>query len=401
MLNSKTSTGSIMLVDDNPTNLKLLEDMLRVQGYEVRSFPRGRMALAAAQQQPPELILLDINMPEMNGYEVCERLKANPALADIPVIFLSALNATEDKVKGFRTGGADFVSKPFQLEEVQARVETHIRLRRAMRAERELLEKTIGGAMWTLLELVQITSPVLVLRTQSIRDIVMWTAKRMGLADAWQYELAAMLCLVGCIVMPDEIFERAYGGQELTEDEAMTFRAHPEIAADLLSNIPRLETVAEIIRRQQAPELAVTDTARRGAQLLQLALELDRRLYLDLECGVAVGLLRKSGQFETGMVDALDNYVPSKAAFETRQLAIRDLRSAMVIDEDIVAVKSKMLILREGMVLNPMWIERLGNFARSIGVQERVRVRVPRFVGANLGMLAKLGAAVPAGKVSH
>src|SRR4051794_3315512 len=103
-----------MAVDDNPANLKLLEDMLRQYGYEVRSFPRGRLALAGAEQEPPDLVLLDINMPEMNGYEVCEHLKASPALAGIPVIFLSALDALEDKVKGFQAGGVDYIPKPFQ-----------------------------------------------------------------------------------------------------------------------------------------------------------------------------------------------------------------------------------------------------------------------------------------------
>jgi CheY-like chemotaxis protein len=86
----------IRVVDDQPANLKLMEDMLRGQGYGVRSFLRGRMALAAAVDQPPDLILLDISMPEMNGFEVCELLKADKKLASIPVIFLSALNETDD-----------------------------------------------------------------------------------------------------------------------------------------------------------------------------------------------------------------------------------------------------------------------------------------------------------------
>src|ERR1700761_7888650 len=128
-----------MVVDDNPANLKLLEDMLLQQGHEVRSFPLGRLALAAAVKTPPGLILLDINMPEMNGYEVCERLKANQRLSAIPVIFLSALNALEDKVKGFRSGGIDYISKPFQFEEAQARVDIHLKLRRAQQAEHDLL----------------------------------------------------------------------------------------------------------------------------------------------------------------------------------------------------------------------------------------------------------------------
>jgi two-component system, sensor histidine kinase and response regulator len=123
-----------MLVDDQPANLKLLEDMLRGEDYSVYSFPRGRLALAAAAQHPPDLILLDINMPEMNGFEVCERLKSSPKLARIPVIFLSALNETEDKVMAFRSGGVDYVTKPFQFEEVKSRVETHLKLYRLQQA---------------------------------------------------------------------------------------------------------------------------------------------------------------------------------------------------------------------------------------------------------------------------
>src|SRR5580658_5267143 len=118
-----------MIVDDSPANLKLLEDMLLQQGHEVRSFPLGRLALASALKSPPALILLDINMPEMNGYEVCERLKAASELSDIPVIFLSALNDTQDKVKAFQSGAVDYMSKPFEFEEVHARVETHLELR--------------------------------------------------------------------------------------------------------------------------------------------------------------------------------------------------------------------------------------------------------------------------------
>src|ERR1051326_3639737 len=99
---------NIMVVDDQPANLKLLEGMLQQQGYVVRSFPRGRMALAAAQHSAPDLLFLDINMPEMNGYEVCDQLKSHPILERVPVIFLSALSETGDKVKAFQSGGVDY-----------------------------------------------------------------------------------------------------------------------------------------------------------------------------------------------------------------------------------------------------------------------------------------------------
>ena len=120
----------IMVVDDTVANLKLLDEMLAKQGYRVRSFPRGRLALAAAARELPDLILLDIQMPEMNGYEVCERFKADPVMGAIPIIFISAQHEPMDKVRAFAVGGVDYVTKPFQFAEVDARVRTHLELRR-------------------------------------------------------------------------------------------------------------------------------------------------------------------------------------------------------------------------------------------------------------------------------
>jgi signal transduction histidine kinase len=121
---------NILIVDDTPANVLLLVRMLTERGYKPHPVLSGKLALQAARMEPPDLILLDIAMPEMNGYEVCEQLKADAALKDIPVIFISALTETIDKVKAFRVGGVDYVTKPFQFEEVYARVQTHLQLRR-------------------------------------------------------------------------------------------------------------------------------------------------------------------------------------------------------------------------------------------------------------------------------
>src|SRR5688572_4201150 len=122
--------ANILVVDDTPTNLQVLAGMLKDRGYKVRPVPSGKLALLAAGRDPPDLILLDINMPEMNGYEVCEHLKADDVLKGIPVIFISALTEQLDKVKAFAIGGVDYLTKPFQMEELHARVETHLKLRR-------------------------------------------------------------------------------------------------------------------------------------------------------------------------------------------------------------------------------------------------------------------------------
>lgn len=121
--------ADILIVDDTPANLRLLASMLAQRGYKARPVPSGALALQAVRSQPPELILLDINMPGLNGYEVCRQLKADEKTREIPVIFLSALGETEDKLNAFAAGGVDYISKPFQFEEVDARITTHLKLR--------------------------------------------------------------------------------------------------------------------------------------------------------------------------------------------------------------------------------------------------------------------------------
>ncbi len=127
---SNNRPASILIVDDTPANLQVLAGMLKERGYRVRPVPSGKLALLAARRDPPDLILLDINMPEMNGYEVCQHLKADDALSGIPIIFISALTEQLDKVKAFSTGGVDYITKPFQMEELHARVQTHLNLHR-------------------------------------------------------------------------------------------------------------------------------------------------------------------------------------------------------------------------------------------------------------------------------
>ncbi len=128
-LSSSDSKKSILVVDDTPINLTLLTRMLSEQGYEVRVAPSGTLALLSIETSPPDLILLDIMMPEMDGYHVCRQLKTQSETREIPIIFLSALDDTSDKVKAFEMGGVDYITKPFQLTEVLARIENQLRLR--------------------------------------------------------------------------------------------------------------------------------------------------------------------------------------------------------------------------------------------------------------------------------
>ncbi|MEG3958562.1 diguanylate cyclase [Microcoleus sp. herbarium2] len=169
--------GNILIVDDLPANLRLLSLTLRTHGYKVRGATTGAMAIRAAQSPWTELILLDINLPDIDGYEVCKQLKSDEQTTGIPIIFLSALNETFNKVQGLAVGGVDYIAKPFQVEEVLARVETHLTIRRLQQSlqeqnlrllieieERQRLEESLFAEK----ELAQVT-------LQSIGDAVITT----------------------------------------------------------------------------------------------------------------------------------------------------------------------------------------------------------------------------------
>ncbi|NHQ89886.1 two-component system response regulator [Janthinobacterium lividum] len=141
------SKGEVLIVEDTPASLKLLSDLLGGAGYAVRQAPNGELALWTAQARPPELILLDVRMPGLDGFEVCRRLKEIPSLRQVPVIFLSAQYDTDDKVRGFALGAVDFIAKPFQAEEILARTDAHVRLARAqlqLAQERANLERRVA-----------------------------------------------------------------------------------------------------------------------------------------------------------------------------------------------------------------------------------------------------------------
>ncbi|MDR2733684.1 MAG: response regulator [Spirochaetota bacterium] len=159
---AKREPLTIMVVDDTPANLVLLQEMLQIEKYRVLAFPRGSLALKATETQVPDLILLDITMPEMDGFEVIQRLKADERLKNIPVIFISALADNNFKLRAFTEGAVDYITKPFQMEEVHARVGSHLRLSQAqneLKKYNEQLEnivqekvKQISGTQMALIE---------------------------------------------------------------------------------------------------------------------------------------------------------------------------------------------------------------------------------------------------------
>jgi len=176
------SHTNILLVDDTPDNLRLLAKMLELQGYVVRKSLNGRMALQAAGREPPDLILLDINMPEMSGYEVCQQLRRLEATRHIPIIFISALDQVSDKIRAFEMGGQDYITKPFQELEVLARIRHQLLIQQQhQRLEQEIQERQRAEAQVKLLNLA--LEKQVELRTQQLQQSLNFEATLKRISD--------------------------------------------------------------------------------------------------------------------------------------------------------------------------------------------------------------------------
>lgn len=252
----KDNPSTILIIDDVPDNLKQLSEMLERGGYRVMPAQSGAMALRAAETTPPDLILLDIRMPEMDGYETCLRFKAREALRDIPVIFISALGDTDDKIRAFDAGGVDYITKPFQFAEVQARVKTHLSLLRANRSllrQNEILESKVLERTRELAQTQEVTIQSLatlaetrdnetgghILRTQRyVKLLAEHLSRKPGFADVLGKEFidllfkSAPLHDIGKVGVPDSILLKP---GPLTAQEFSVMQQHTIYGRDALT----------------------------------------------------------------------------------------------------------------------------------------------------------------------
>lgn len=259
-----TDKGQILAVDDTPASLKLLTDILKEEGYEVRSAISGELALHAAAGEPPELILLDIRMPEMDGFEVCRRLKANPSTRNVPVIFVSAMSETEEKVQGLKLGAVDFVTKPYQREELLARVHTHLELNRLRNhledlvTERTLelkqaekkLRANLFDSVSALAATVEMRDPYTAGHQRRVSQLAIAIAEEMHLPveQVEGVHLASVVHDVGKIQVPAEILSKP---GKLDPLEYRIIQAHPQTGYEILKSIDFPWPIALIVQQHQ------------------------------------------------------------------------------------------------------------------------------------------------------
>lgn len=255
-----TDKDKILAVDDTPASLMLLTDILKSEGYEVRSAINGELALYAAASNPPELILLDIRMPGMDGFEVCRRLKAAEATREVPVIFVSAVLETDEKIRGFELGAVDYVTKPYNREELLARVRTHLELQRLRSHLEDVVDERTAELKeserklrTSLLESIAALAATVEMRDlytaghqKRVAHLAVAMAKEMKLSEE-QIEgihLAGIVHDVGKIQIPAEILSKP---GRLSEIELSMIKQHPLSGYEILKGIDFPWPIAQIV----------------------------------------------------------------------------------------------------------------------------------------------------------
>jgi response regulator RpfG family c-di-GMP phosphodiesterase len=252
--------ASILVVDDTPASLKLLTDIMKAEGYEVRSAISGELALHAALSHAPDLVLLDIRMPEMDGFEVCRRLREAPETRDVPVIFVSAASETEEKVRGFELGAVDYVTKPYQRNELIARVRTHLELHELrhhlteivdrqtaeLKESEKKLKSNLVESVGLLAAMVEMRDPYTAGHQHRVAEIAVAIARDMQLPEEQieGIQLAGVLHDVGKIRVPAEILSKP---ARLSLTEFSLVKEHPQHGYDLLKNVDYPWPIAQIV----------------------------------------------------------------------------------------------------------------------------------------------------------
>jgi len=373
----------VLCVDDEPLLLEGLERTLR-ESFEVVTETKPLAALALLERKERDFVAIvsDMRMPLMDGakFLACAAEIA-PNSTRVLLTGHAELNAA---IAAVNTGRIfRFLCKPCAPNELLAALEAAAEQHQLRNLEKELLEQTLTGSVRLLSEVLTLVAPRIFTRNQRIQSYVLFMAHRLGQADAWRFELAACLNMIGCVGLPEETLNRALAGATLDEQESRAFAEHPLTAYRLLKKIPRFEDVAEMLRLQaDNPELPPSSPdVELGARMLRVARSVEQLVSQGAsEQEAAAKLAAAVPPADAALLKLLSEYRSVAVSGELKELKISQLTAQMALEDD-VKTKTGVVVVPGGKQLTLLLLERLVRFSRAGVLIEPVRVRVPS--GAN------------------
>lgn len=373
----------ILFVDDEPA---VLDGYRRLLGREfsVDTAVGGPLGLAAITQTGPyAAVISDMRMPQMDGAQFLTRVREiapeTVRLALTGYVDIDTAMCAVNEGNIFR-----FLTKPCLKEDLLKAIEAAVIHHHLINAEKELLEQTLRGSVQVMAEVLSFSNPAAFGRAMRVRRFVQHVARKMALKSSWHFEIAAMLCQIGCVTLAPELMNAAYAGEHLPPEDQKKYDAHPQVAWQMLSRIPRMEAIAQMIAGQNSPNPHIKagsiDEEREigfGTQLLQTGLAFDACVSRGVAPAEAARRVRATLKgVDNSILECLDDLAPA-APLQVRQCTVSDLAVGMILQEEL-SNSNGLLVVAKGQELTYQWIERLKDLSRRGIIGKRVSVWIPQ-----------------------
>ncbi len=374
----------VLCVDDERNILEAYQRSLRRQ-VEIDTALGGEEALGRISSHGPfAVIVSDMRMPGMDGIQFLRRVKES--VPDSVRIMLTGNADMQTAIEAVNEGNIfRFLTKPCSPEVLAKALEAGIEQYRLVNAERELLEKTLRGSVQILTDVLSLVNPTAFGRAARVRRLVSQLTTTMKVEKNWQNEIAAMLSQVGCVTVPEETLNKVYRGAPLTAAEWRMYQAHPQVGRDLISHIPRLENVAQIIAYQEKlydgtglphDEMRGEEIPM-GARILKLALDFDKLEASGTSKAECLEeIRRRQNWYDPKVVTALRAVLANQIQSEVRTLRTDELEPGMILAEDVLSTKDLLLIVKGQEVTTSLRM-RLANYAEKGVIANMVTVYAP------------------------
>jgi CheY-like chemotaxis protein len=375
-----TMAEKILLVDDDSNILDGYRRSLSRE-FVMETAMGGEQALKlAADNGPYAVVVSDMRMPGMDGIQLLSKIKAQSP--DTIRVMLTGNADMETAINAINEGSIfRFLNKPCSKEMMAKTLTAALVQYRLVTAEKQLLEQTLSGSIQVLTEVLSLVNPAAFSRAERARRYIHHIVTSMKLPNVWQYEVAAMMSQLGCVTLPSETIEAVYSGEKLSANEQTQYDAHPSVAYDLLSKIPRLEPIAWMIEHQNRPVREVDDSEKKdmrlGAEILRLTLAYEKLIHKGVSRTEAVHTLTgQNKNFSPQFFDALVELDPNSDEGEIRQCRIEALATGMIIQQDVRTGEGELLVSKGQEVTSPL-LSKLKNFHARRVITGDVTVSLP------------------------
>ncbi len=375
----------ILFVDDDPSVLAAYKREFR-KDFVLDVASNGIEGLEIMKREGPYYVVVaDMRMPEMDGIEFLVKVKE--LMPDTVRIMLTGNAEQQTAIDAVNEGNIfRFLTKPCPPELFEKAIRAGIVQYELVVAERELLEKTLSGSIKVLTDVLSILNPEAFCRSSRLRGIVKQLATEMRLQNIWRYEIAAMLSLIGCVILPPDTLTKVYQNKQLSAGETDLYNSFPLVSSQLLANIPRLEIISKMISKQLEPYQALPLPEQNpdeysiliGAQILKIAMDFDVLISRGLSIPSAISrLYSHAKEYNPDLLEVLAcRPIKPKDTFQIMNVGLDELKTGMIVSNDILA-RNGMLLVPKGQIINFLMLARLKNISQGIGVIEPIEISVP------------------------